>query len=260
METTLELTHANRVATISLVPPDERKPPTLDFEVFDRFEAVMSEIRGLDAAEPQGLAAVVLRSRSCKFFCAGANINVLKTLNAESMEAWIRRGHDVLDRLEGMALPVIAVVEGYALGGGLELALACDFIYASEGAQIGHTEGRLGFVTGWLGGYRLSRRIGVPRAKELIYTARILSAAEAHALGIVNFTGTRQELEARLCETLDMIRQNSRATVREMKHIFNDCYDEGRSGIAEQEVAASRRCIVNKDTLDRLRSFLERRK
>ena len=259
METTVELVHQHQVATIWLKAANERKPPTLDFQTFDRLESILDEIERGHKNQPQDWQAVVLRSTSQKFFCAGANIQVLKNLNPKTMDAWIIKGHTVLGRIEALSAPVIAVVEGYALGGGLELSLACDFIYASNEAKFGLTEARLGFVAGWLGGYRLSRRIGVPMAKELALTGKIITADEALRIGIVNYAASSEQLDSNLEATLDMIRQNSSSAMFETKIILNQCYDGSLSDIAASEIAASRRCIANKDTLDRIEHFLNKK-
>ncbi|GAI04359.1 unnamed protein product, partial [marine sediment metagenome] len=151
------------------------------------------------------------------------------------------------------------VVGGYALGGGLELALACDFIYATEEAKLGQTEARLGFVSGRGGSYRLSRRIGVPKAKELFYTGKILSSREAYEVGIVNFVGSRNEVESHLDASLKMIASNSCTAVSEMKKILNRCYDDNLKTIANDEKMASRRCITDSDTLNRINQFLNKK-
>jgi enoyl-CoA hydratase len=177
------------------------------------------------------------------------------------MGSWIAEGHRLLDRLESLPVPVVAVVNGYALGGGLELALACDFIYATENARFGQTEAKLGFVSGWGGARRLSRRIGTARAKELFYTGRIIEPSEAFSLGLVNFVGDAEAVEARLIETVEAIEGASRTSVRELKLILTDP-GERQAGLASAmaEAIASQSCIADADTKRRLSDFLSGRR
>ena len=132
------------VATLHLVPP-EGKPPTMDQDVLTMLGNVISE---LENAAPRLL---IVRSRSSRFFCVGANIAVLKETNADTIIPWVKLGNEVLNRLEDLPYPVIAVVEGYAMGGGLELAMACDLIFAADSARFAQSEAGLGFIPGWGG-------------------------------------------------------------------------------------------------------------
>ena len=255
MQTEIKIEYQDDVATVFLVPPDDRKPPTIDFAVLDALDDAIDEI-----GRQKNLCALVLRSSSERYFCAGGNLQALGEMNESLMGSWIIRGHEVFNKLERVSLPVFTVLNGYALGGGLELALSTDIIYAYETAQMGQTEPRVGFVAGWGGSYRLSRKIGVSKAKELFFTARILPAAEAFAIGIIEYTGTPEDVEARLAESLDLIRSNSPFAVREMKHILNSCYDGSSTAVAYQEAESSIRLLRDADTLERVRVFLENKK
>ena len=127
MQTHILLETINDVATLTLTPDEPGKPPTLDYAALDELEAHVATVRA-----SAGLRAVILRSTSEKYFCVGANINVLKTLDAETIVPWVERGHAIFNALAALPLPVIARVEGFCLGGGLELAMACDLIIASR--------------------------------------------------------------------------------------------------------------------------------
>lgn len=257
METTVEMGVVDQVATVTLIPPDHRKPPTMDYEVFDRLEVVCEEITLLHAKDPESCCAAVVRSGSEKFFSAGANIEVLKMLDETTMDRWIARGHQICDRIEAIPIPVIAVVFGYVLGGGLEFALSCDFILAGDQARFGQPEATLGFVSGRAGAFRLSERIGVARAKELFFTGKILTANEAFDIGIVNFVGSREAVESRLADTTDRIRNNSRTAVTEVKAILNRCNGGSLEEMAELERLASRKCITDSDTHRRMDLFFK---
>ncbi|MBL9186944.1 MAG: enoyl-CoA hydratase/isomerase family protein [Opitutaceae bacterium] len=252
MSTRLSAAYAEAVCTLTLHPP-EGKPPTLDPAVMDECDRVLSEIEAR-AAE---LSAVVLQSASPKFFCAGANINVLETINRDSIGPWVERGHRLMNRIESLPVPVIARVEGYALGGGLELAMACDLIFASSNAKFGQTETKLGFVTGWGGSFRLVRRAGLARAKELVFTGRIFDAEEAVRIGVAEWQGPPDALAHHLHEFLTAVAANSRGANREMKRLLESCTRATLAENSSLETAASQRCLgEGGDAAERLRNFL----
>jgi enoyl-CoA hydratase len=132
------------------------------------------------------LRCVILTGAGEKAFVAGADIGALSVLGPRQARAFAELGHAVGDAIEELAVPVIAAVNGFALGGGCELALACDFIYASSNARFGQPEINLGVIPGFGGTQRLPRRIGLGLARELIYTGAIIDAAEALRIGLVN--------------------------------------------------------------------------
>ncbi len=256
MSTRLTTTYADAVCTLTLHPP-EGKPPTLDPTVMDAFDRVLDEIK----TRSTNLAAVILQSASPKFFCAGANVNVLETINRDTIGPWVERGHRLMNRIEALPVPVIARVEGYALGGGLELAMACDLLFASSNAKFGQTETKLGFVTGWGGSYRLVRRVGLARAKELVFTGRIFDAEEAARLGVAEWQGAPAALAVHMQEFLTAVAANSRVANREMKHLLASCTHTSLAENAASETAASQRCLGEAgDAAERLQSFLTKKK
>lgn len=255
MHTALTLTFSEAVAVFTLRPP-EGKPPTLDHALLDRLDDACAEVESRSGS----LVAVVLRSASPKFFCAGANLKVMETINADTITPWVKRGHRVMNRIESLPVPVIAVVEGYAMGGGLELAMACDLILASSTARFGQSEAKLGLVTGWGGCYRLARRVGLSRAKELCFTGRMVEAGEAATLGLVDWCGTSTELESHLAGLVAAVGANSRAAVREMKAILATCATTTLEENAQIEADASRRCLTDGDAPARLEAFFAARK
>lgn len=254
MSTHLTTAYASAVCTVTLHPP-EGKPPTLDPAVIDTFEHALTEI---EARLPE-LRAVVLQSASPKFFCAGANLKVLESIDRDSIVPWVQRGHRLMNRIEALPVPVIARVEGYALGGGLELAMACDLIFASGSARFGQPETKLGLVTGWGGSYRLTRRVGLARAKELVFSGRIFDAEEAVRLGAAEWQGASDELDRYLQEFLHAVAGNGWVAIREMKQILESCT---RTGIEENgaiEASASQRCLTEGDAAERLQNFLRKK-
>ena len=132
------------------------------------------------------LRAVILTGAGERAFVAGADVAALSAMSPAQAAAFSRRGHEVFGALERLSVPVIAAVNGHALGGGCELALACDFIYASTTARFGLPEARLGVIPGFGGTVWLPRRVGLARARELLFTAEPIDAAEALRLGLVN--------------------------------------------------------------------------
>src|SRR4029077_10189021 len=134
-------------------------------------------------------------------FVAGADIAGMSKLNAPEAQAFAELGQSAFAALESLEVPVIAAVNGFALGGVCELALSCDFIYASSHAKFGQPEVKLGVVPGFGGTQRLSRRVGVAMARELIFTGRIIGPEEALRIGLVNAVFPRAELLAKVKET-----------------------------------------------------------
>jgi enoyl-CoA hydratase len=153
------------------------------------------------------IRAVILTGAGDKAFVAGADIGEMQDLPAYEARGFAQAGRQVGDILEAMTKPVIAAVNGFALGGGTELALACDFIYASDRAKFGQPEVNLGVIPGFGGTQRLSRRIGVGRAMELILTGDVIGAEEALRIGLVNRVIPGAELLAETRKCADKIAQ-----------------------------------------------------
>src|SRR3954467_9125709 len=137
-------------------------------------------------AGDDGVRAVILTGAGERAFIAGADIKYMSGLGVDDAKAWGALGHEVGRLLETMAKPTIAAINGFALGGGCELALACDLRYASTAARIGQPEITLGIIPGWGGTQRLARVCGIGFAKELILTGRLVDAEEALQRGLVN--------------------------------------------------------------------------
>ncbi len=139
-----------------------------------------------DIAADEDIRVLILTGAGDKSFVAGADISELATFDSLKAKAFARSGHDIINKLQLLPIAVIAAVNGFALGGGTEIAIACDFIYASENAKFGQPEINLGVIPGFGGTQRLPRVIGTSMAKELIFTGKMISAEEALQLGLVN--------------------------------------------------------------------------
>jgi enoyl-CoA hydratase len=175
----LRLERRDAVATLTLDRP--RALNALDEATLRELARAIRDVRR-DAA----VRALVVTGAGEKAFSAGADISAMARMSAADGHAYSRLGHEVFARLEALAIPVVAAVNGVALGGGLELALACDLIVASERARFGQPEINLGLIPGFGGTQRLVRRIGQTRAREVIYLGRPLSAEDALRVGLVN--------------------------------------------------------------------------
>src|SRR2546428_9650266 len=175
----LHLTRVGGVATLTLDRP--RALNALDAATLRELARAIRELR-----RDGGVRVLVVTGAGDKAFSAGADIAAMAAMSAADGHAYSHLGHEVLARLEALAIPVVAAVNGVALGGGLELALACDLIVASEKARLGQPEINLGLIPGFGGTQRLVRRIGQTRARELIYLGHMISAEEGLRLGLGN--------------------------------------------------------------------------
>ena len=164
---------------------------------------------------------VLILTGEGKAFISGADIAEMRKMSAAEAEDFSRRGNALMRRIETFPVPVIAAVNGYALGGGLETALSADFIYASKKAKVGLPEVTLGIFPGFGGGRRLALRIGEAKAKELVFTGRIISADEAHALGIANRVVEPDGLMTAVRETAAQIAAAAPGAVRAVKTHIN---------------------------------------
>ena len=193
-----------------------------------------------------------------KNFCAGANIKELKEKHPEEAEVFSRLGHKVFNQVENMGKPVVAAVSGYALGGGCELALACDIRIASENAKFGLPEVNIGLIPGFGGTQRLTRLVGIGKAKELILTGKIIDAKEAEAIGLVNKVVRDEELMGKAEEMAQVLAEKSPITVKIAKNLINR-NQEIKKGL-EVEIVSFSECFASEDHLEGINAFLEKRK
>ena len=174
----VKLTYDNGVAFVTI-----DRPPVnaLNLEVLSELSQVLQDLE--KRAEPM---VVVVTGEGRKAVVAGADIGEIHGLTLETGKDLSRRGHEVYDQISAFPWPVIAGIAGLCLGGGMELALACDLRIASDNARFGQPEVNLGIIPGWGGTQRLPRLVGTGFARELIFTGRIISAEEALGIGLVN--------------------------------------------------------------------------
>lgn len=160
------------------------------------------------------LAGVILTGAGAKAFVAGADIGEVQALDAASGRAFARAGQAVFSRIEGLGKPVVAAINGFALGGGCELALACTLRVAAETARLGQPEVKLGLIPGYGGTQRLARLVGPGRALDLLLTGRMVTAAEALAMGLVHRVVPADRLLAETRQLLDEVLRQSPLAVR----------------------------------------------
>lgn len=206
------------------------------------------------------IRAIIITGAGDKAFIAGADIAAMAEMTVREAAAFASLGHETMNSIAACDKPVIAAVNGFCLGGGLELALSCDFIYASNKAKLGLPEVGLALYPGFGGTQRLSRAIGLNRARELIYTGRILSAEEAHSWGIVNKLCPPEELLVSAEATAGEIAAKGPVAVSLAKKVINRGVDESLAVGLELEKGAFPLCFGTEDLKEGLGAFLEKRK
>ena len=255
MQTHVTLEQKKDIGYVTFSCEKPGKPATLDLQTLAELAGRVDEIQ----ANLDTLRAVVVQSDFAKYFVVGANIKALEKLNAETIVPWIEQGHTVFNRLESLPLPVLARVEGFALGGGLELAMACDLILATTTAKFGQPEAKLGFIAGWGGCRRLPRRVGLARAKALFFTGRIIEAQQAYDIGLVDFVGGETEVDNYLASFFESVRECSPVALAQMKKLVNHSPVMRLEDSYLEEVVASTICVSSGDTKARVARFLESR-
>jgi enoyl-CoA hydratase/carnithine racemase len=244
----------DQIVTVTLNRPDARN--ALNQGVLDRLLDVID-----DVAPRRDVRAVVFTGAGDRAFCAGADLKERAGMSPEQTRFFLRRIKRVMDHIERMPMPTIAAVNGFAFGGGCELALACDLRVMQEGAQIGLTECALGIIPGAGGTQRLPRLVGPSRAKELIFTARRLDAQGAAAVGLVDHAVPAGEALAKAKALAGEMRDNCAPLAVEAAKA---AIDGGlAAGISEGMLLESRAyevTLFTEDRLEALAAFKEKRR
>jgi len=206
----------------------------------------------------QGVKVIII-SGNGKAFVAGADISEMRDYTAEQAREFTRLGHKTMDTIQNAEKPVIAAVNGYALGGGLELSLACDIILASETAQLGVPEVNLGIIQGFGGTQRLPRLIGKSLAKELIFTADTVTAKRAYEMRMVNRIFPPEDLIPEAKKMALKIAQKGPLALRLVKRVIDKGYNRELSEGCRLEIEAFVDCFNTSDGKEGIRAFLEKR-
>ncbi len=214
----------------------------------------------LDAIDLSAVRALIITGAGEKSFVAGADIAEMSTLTKAQGEAFGKAGNDVFRKLETFPIPVIAAINGFALGGGCELSMSCDIRLCSENAVFGQPEVGLGIPPGFGGTQRLARIVGIGKAKELIYTASNIKADEAYRIGLVNAVYPAEELMPAAKKMALKITRNAPIAVRACKKAINEGLqvDMDKAIIIEEKLFGE--CFATEDQMEGMKAFVEKRK
>ena len=227
----------------------------LNNALFDELDIALDQVR-----DNTDIRVLILTGSGDKAFVAGADIAELVKMNPLEGKSFSRKGQKVFSKIEDLPIPVIAAVNGFALGGGLEAALGCDFIYASDKALFGLPEISLGLIPGFGGTQRLARRIGANRAKELIFTGKNIKAQEALEYGIVNKVIEDDKLIEEVLKTANLIASKGKVALRSAKEVIqNGLNTDIETGCRiENDVFGLN--MSSEDAKEGTHAFLEKRK
>lgn len=249
---------SNGIFTITINRPD--KLNALNKEVLSDLDKVLDEI-----AANEDIKSVIITGSGPKAFVAGADISEFNGLDKTASMALARRGQDVYFKIENSKKPIVAAINGFALGGGCELAMACHFRLCSENAKFGQPEVNLGLIPGYGGTQRLTYLIGKGKSMELQMTAQMIDANEAYRLGLVNYVTTSDQLLIRAKEILETIQTKAPIAISKIIECVNvaivsdSAYTNGKSGF-EKEIEAFGECFDTEDMKEGVNAFLEKRK
>ena len=222
---------------------------------------VLEELdQALNAVDLENIRCLILTGAGEKSFVAGADIGEMSTLTKAEGEAFGKKGNDVFRKLETFPIPVIAAVNGFALGGGCEISMSCDIRICSENAVFGQPEVGLGITPGFGGTQRLARLVGSGKAKEMIYGARNIKADEAYRIGLVNNVYPIEELMPAAKKLASTIARNAPIAVRNCKRAINEGLqvDMDQAIIIEEKLFGD--CFESCDQREGMTAFLEKRK
>lgn len=225
-------------------------------------EAVLTELEAAldDAAGDAAIGALVVTGAGEKAFVAGADIAAMEQMSAAEAKQFAALGQRVFRKIELLPQPVIAAVNGFALGGGLELALACDVIFAAANARFGQPEINLGIIPGFGGTQRLPRRVGVARAREMIYSGDMIGADEALRIGLVNRVAAAGEVVGEARRFAAALAAKAPLAMRQAKAAIGAGGDLDLDNGGRYESEAFGLCFASEDRREGMRAFLEKRK
>ncbi|AZJ34363.1 enoyl-CoA hydratase/isomerase family protein [Tenacibaculum singaporense] len=243
----------NKLATITI-----NRPKKLNSLNKATIEELHNAFKALE--EDTSIKVIIITGSGEKAFVAGADISEFAHFSVEEGGMLARKGQEILfDFVENLSTPVIAAVNGFALGGGLELAMACHFRVASDNAKMGLPEVSLGVIPGYGGTQRLPQLVGKGKAMELIMTAGMISADEAKEAGLVNHVTSQEELLPLAQKIASKIMRNSSVAISAAIKAVNDNFKDGVNGF-ESEITEFGNCFGTEDFKEGTTAFLEKRK
>jgi len=241
------------ICTVKINRPDKLNAMNMDVakELVDIFETL---------GKDDSVKVIILTGEGDKAFSAGADIEYMSKISADESEEYAKLGQLVTATVENVKQPTIAAVNGFALGGGCELAMSCDIRIAANTAKMGQPEVTIGIPPGWGGTQRLMRIVGIAKAKEMVYTGKMIKAEEAREIGLVNHVVELSTLMDETMKMANMIAANSAMAVRMSKVAIN----RGRNADLETglgiELMAWRNCFTHPDREERMTSFVNKSK
>jgi enoyl-CoA hydratase len=252
MTEVLLVAHDGAVATLTLNRPD--KLNALDATLLDALETTLEEL----SRDPSVRAAIITGAGD-KAFAAGADIGAMATFSPDQAKKMSEKGQRICASIEEAPFPVIGAINGFALGGGCELALACDFLYASDRARFGQPEVKLAVIPGFGGTQRLARRVGLGLARELCYTGETIDAQTALRIGLVNAVVTPAELIAKTLAVARNIVAMGPCAVTACKRVLLNGSDLPLTEANELESAAFATLFATSDQREGMAAFLAKR-
>ncbi len=251
MSDLIKVSREDRLAIVTI-----NRPPVnaLSREVMDALEAAFSEL-----SKDETIGVVIVTGAGEKAFVAGADITEFPNLNSANGEQLSRRGQEVFQKIADFPAPVIAAVNGFALGGGMELALACDIRVMAENAKVGLPEVTLGIFPGYAGTQRLPRLIPAGKAKELIFSGAMIDAAEAYRIGIADHLTAAGESLDKARKLAAAILKNGPVAVRLAKQSVDQGLDQSLAEGQKTEAALFARLCDTEDQKEGAKAFMEKR-
>ncbi|HIQ92399.1 MAG TPA: enoyl-CoA hydratase/isomerase family protein [Candidatus Copromonas avistercoris] len=214
----------------------------------------------IDGISLNDTRAVIVTGAGSKSFVAGADIAAMSNMTVQEGREFGKFGNDIFRKLEILPIPTIAAVNGFALGGGNELAMSCDIRYCSENAVFGQPEVGLGITPGFGGTQRLIRLVGIGKAKEMIYSAKNIKADEAYRIGLVNGVCTQEELMPTVMKLAKRIAANAPIAVRNCKMAMTEGFLADLDHAVSIEEKYFSECFETEDQREGMKAFLEKRK
>ncbi|MFT3908773.1 MAG: enoyl-CoA hydratase-related protein [Ferruginibacter sp.] len=258
MYSTILTSLENNILIVTINRPD--KLNALNADVFNDLDKVADEIY----SNPEIKSAIITGSGN-KAFVAGADITEFNALDKEQAMAMAKRGQDVFFKIENSRKPIVAAVNGFALGGGCELAMACHFRLCSENAKFGQPEVNLGLIPGYGGTQRLTQLVGKGKSMELQMTAQLIDATEALRLNLVNYVTAADKLLETTKTLLQTIHTKAPIAIGKIIECINvaivsdSAYTNGKTGF-DREIECFGECFDTKDMREGTTAFLEKRK
>lgn len=240
-----------KVVTLTISRPEAMN--ALTSELLSELSTALREI-----ADHPEYRCLIVKGAGDKAFVAGADISEMQNFNARQAFDFSLFGNRVFAQLEQLHIPTIAVVNGYALGGGMELAIACDIRIATSKAKFALPETGLGIIPGFGGTFRLARLIGEGQAKHLMYTGKAIDGEEAYRIGLVELLATAETLDEVLADTVANICKNSPAALRQLSRLFAFAHADATAADFLQEAERFGACFTLPDQKERMQAFTDR--